>query len=345
MIRLILLSVIGIFVGLGVAVTPAKIQFNGDGIGIAVTSNDAEARSRSSSRSRSYSRSRSRSKSKTKIKKSTPKKTDTKSLFGGSKKKTTKPAKLKSKPVKAKTAKKKPVTKKAAAVKKQAKNIDKPSIRKARLKKQQKQSKALQVSRAQTRKARQEKNYWRNEASYQRNRRYSSYQSSWGYGYAPGYTYHRGWGTYGYGYTRGGLGVVDYMILYSIFGHSKTSQGATVTNNTYVIDGQKAEVTAVPSGSKIEGQFVLVKNKDGTEKIAIPEGSTITKIKSGTLITTKDGTGVLVPFGDDAYKAEEGYEVPEDAKQPIKYDPYIGGPEGTDPMKKKKESFDYKLGQ
>jgi len=180
-------------------------------------------------------------------------------------------------------------------------------------------------TRAQSRNMRSTRGYYPSRYQYSRNRHYASYDNyGWGYGYMPGRTYHRGWGNYGYGYTRGGLGVVDYMVLYSIFGHSNTSSGDTVVNNTYVINGEESEVTAVPEGSHLAGfgdkKTLTVPSEDGDEVIEIPAGSTYTQTDNGLLITTPDGVSVLVPNGDDAYKAEDGYEVPEEAAEPMVYD-------------------------
>ena len=181
-------------------------------------------------------------------------------------------------------------------------------------------------SRAQSRRLRASRSYYPSRRQYYRNRYWASYNVyGWGYGYRPGWTYHRGWGTYGYGYTRGGLGIVDYMILYSIFGHSNTSRGQTVVNNnTYIINGEKTEVTAVPEGSRLIGfgnkKKLIIPAKDGNEIIEIPAGSTFTKTENGMLITTPDGVAVLVPTSTDAYKAADDYKVPAEATEAMVYE-------------------------
>ena len=192
-------------------------------------------------------------------------------------------------------------------------------------------------SRTQVRSMRSERNYWRGRAQYDRNYRYRSYNTyGWGYGYYPGYTYHRGWGMYGYGYTRSGLNIVDIMILNSLFGHSQTSSGTTVVNNYYV-DGNEdpADVVAVPQGSYLEGvapnQILIIKSSDGDiERVPVPVGSTIQVIATGTLIQTPDGTGVLIPTSADEYNAESGYQVPDNASQPQEYQEFAGDASGGD---------------
>lgn len=192
-------------------------------------------------------------------------------------------------------------------------------------------------SRTQVRAMRSERNYWRGRAQYDRNYRYRSYNTyGWGYGYYPGYTYHRGWGMYGYGYTRSGLNIVDMMILYSLFGQDRTSSGTTVVNN-YYIDGNEepADVVAVPQGSYLEGvapnQILIIKSSDGDiERVPVPAGSTIQVIATGTLIQTPDGTGVLIPTSADEYNAEAGYQVPDNAAQPQEYDEFASDVSGGD---------------
>ena len=204
-------------------------------------------------------------------------------------------------------------------------SLGSPKAKNKRLTTQRTRSSAMSSrTRSENRRLRSERNYWRSEAQYQRNRRYSSYDYyGWGYGYRPGYTYHSGWGGYGYGYTRGGLSVVDYMIIYSIFGHSTTSHGDTVVNNTYIINGEESEVTAVPEGSHVTGfgdkRTLVVVSEDGDETIEIPAGSTFTDTDNGMLITTPDGIAVLVPTGEESYQADENYQVPEEAQAPIEY--------------------------
>lgn len=158
-----------------------------------------------------------------------------------------------------------------------------------------------------------------NRNMYWASRRYGG----WGYGYYPGRTFHRGWGVYGYGYTRGGFSIVDVMIINSLFGHSQTSRGQTVVNN-YYIDGKKTDVVVVPKGSyidEVKGEKVIMMpdGKGGSESSVIPEGSTITETKKGTLIQTPDGQGVLIPTDEKSYKAEAGYKVPETAQKPQEY--------------------------
>lgn len=207
------------------------------------------------------------------------------------------------------------------------KSLSAPQAKKTRLTANKTRAKKTMYSRtrAQSRSMRSSRSYYRSERQYYRNARWASYNGyGWGYGYRPGWTYHAGWGGYGYGYTRGGLSVVDYMILSSIFGRSNTSNGDTVVNNTYVINGEESEVTAVPEGSRLTGfgnkKSLVVPVEEGDEVIEIPFGSTYTQTDEGMLITTPDGVAVLVPSSAEAYKAEDGYEVPEEASAPMEYD-------------------------
>ena len=226
-------------------------------------------------------------------------------------------------------SKKRPVmtaTKRKATTNKRVSSLSSPKAKSTRLSTQRTRSGAMsRRTTAENRRLRSERNYWRSRSQYNRNMRYSSYNHyGWGYGYYPGYTYHYGWGGYGYGYTRGGLSVIDYMILYSIFGHNTTSSGTTVVNNTYIINGEESEVTAVPQGSHVTGfgdkRTLVVASEDGSEeKIEIPAGSIFTDTNDGMLITTPDGVAVLVPTGGEAYKAEDSYQVPEEAQAPIEY--------------------------
>ena len=64
---------------------------------------------------------------------------------------------------------------------------------------------------------------------------------------------------------------------------------------------------------------MVVASDDGDEVIEIPAGSTFTDTDDGMLITTPDGVAVLVPAGEGAYNAEDGYQVPEEAQAPIEY--------------------------
>lgn len=205
-----------------------------------------------------------------------------------------------------------------------------PKAKKTRLTRQATRNTQMRSrSSAQVRSMRSEGNYWRSQAQYNRNYRHRSHNYyGWGYGYYPGYTYHRGWGMYGYGYTRSGLNIVDMMILYSLFGQDRTSSGTTVVNN-YYIDGNEdpADVVAVPQGSYLEGvapnQILIIKSSDGdVERVPVPVGSTIQMIATGTLIQTPDGTGVLIPTGANEYNAESGYQVPDNAAQPQEYDKF-----------------------
>ena len=205
-----------------------------------------------------------------------------------------------------------------------------PKAKKTRLTRQATRNTQMRSrSSAQVRSMRSEGNYWRSQAQYNRNYRHRSHNYyGWGYGYYPGYTYHRGWGMYGYGYTRSGLNIVDMMILYSLFGQDRTSSGTTVVNN-YYIDGNEdpADVVAVPQGSYLEGvapnQILIIKSSDGdVERVPVPVGSTIQMIATGTLIQTPDGTGVLIPTGANEYNAESGYQVPDNAVQPQEYDKF-----------------------
>ena len=147
----------------------------------------------------------------------------------------------------------------------------------------------------------------------------------WGYGYYPGVTYHRGWGMYGYGYTRGGLNIVDAMIIYAIFNRTQTSGGTTVINNYTTTEGYNPEdVMAVPQGTVIVGtapnQFLSIPDgQGGKEEAPIPAGSTFTQIDGGMMIQTPDGQAVLIPNGTDAYKADAGYDVPISAQAPQEY--------------------------
>ena len=255
-----------------------------------------------------------------------------------------KPVATKAKPTAAKTAagskksspvakvgsKKRPVmskTKSKTVTASRKKSLSAPQARKTRVTANKTRARKTMYSRtrAQSRSMRSSRSYWRSDRQFYRNQRWGSYNGyGWGYGYRPGWTYHSGWGGYGYGYTRGGLSVVDYMILSSIFGRSNTSNGDTVVNNTYVINGEESEVTAVPEGSRLTGfgnkKSLVVPAADGDEVIEIPEGSTYTQTDNGLLITTPDGVAVLVPESADAYKAEDGYEVPEEAAAPMEYD-------------------------
>lgn len=226
----------------------------------------------------------------------------------------------KSRPVLSKTK-----SKKVTASRK--KSLSAPQAKKTRLTSNRARAKKTMYSRtrAQSRSMRASRSYWRSDRQYYRNRHWASYNDyGWGYGYRPGWTYHNGWGPYGYGYTRGGLSVVDYMIIYSIFGHNETSNGDTVINNTYIINGEESEVTAVPEGSRLTGfgskKSLVIPGEDGNEVIEIPTGSTYTQTDEGLLITTPDGVAVLVPKSDTAYSAEEGYEIPEEASAPMEYD-------------------------
>lgn len=294
-----------------------------------------KSRSRSSSRSRSKPRkaykapSRQKKKSfATKPKKPAKSYTKGKDPFGKSAKpSTTKPKST----TKAKTVRApKPKLTKAKRTKLSAKRttrLTSPKARKTRLTRQTTRNTQMRSrSRSQVRSMRSERNYWRGRAQYNRNYRYRSYNSyGWGYGYYPGHTYHRGWGMYGYGYTRGGLNIVDAMILYSIFGNERTSGGTTVVNNYYV-DGNEdsTEVVSVPQGSYLEGvapnQILIIKSSDGeVERVSVPAGSTVQVIATGTLIQTPDGTGVLIPTSADEYNAESGYQVPDNASQPQEY--------------------------
>lgn len=175
---------------------------------------------------------------------------------------------------------------------------------------------------------RSERNYWRSRAQYDRNRYWGSRNVyGWGYGYYPGLTYHRGWGYYGYGYIRGGLNIVDAMIIYSIFGHTRTSNNTTVINNYQPPaqgTGDDANVMAVPQGTTIIGfapdqKLRIPDGQGGFEEAAIPVGSTIQTASNGTLIQTPDGQAVLVPSSADAYKAEDGYQVPQSAQAAQEY--------------------------
>jgi len=64
------------------------------------------------------------------------------------------------------------------------------------------------------------------------------------------------------------LNIVDVMILYSLFGHDRTSSGTTVVNNYYV-DGNEdpTDVVSVPQGSYLDGvapnQVLIIKSSDG----------------------------------------------------------------------------------
>jgi len=114
------------------------------------------------------------------------------------------------------------------------------------------------------------------------------------------------------------------MVLYSLFGHQYTSTGQpVVVNNTTVINNN--ETTVVPDGSRISGfgdkKSVVVPTANGNQVVAIPPGSTFTQTDEGMLITTPDGTTVLVPSSSDTYKADSGYQVPPEAQQPMQYDP------------------------
>ena len=325
-------------------------------ISISIEENTVEARSRS--RSRSAPRKRSKPKSTFKRKKpstsgsgsSTTKKKTWKpggTLFkkGDSKgkakalkarpKTTTKPGSTAKRPTTTRkpgsTAKRpkttrKPMTaaKRGTRLKTQRASLSSPRARTARMSRQRTRGRTMYQSRSHMRSMRSDRNYWRSRSLYDRNVYYGSRRyGGWGYGYHPGLTYHRGWGTYGYGYTRGGFSIVDVMIINSLFGHSQTSRGDTVVNN-YYIDGEKSDVVVVPKGSyidEVDGQQVIMMpdGKGGSESSVIPEGSTITDTKKGTLVQTPDGQGVLIPEDDDAYKAEKGYKVPETAQQAQTY--------------------------
>jgi len=246
------------------------------------------------------------------------------------KKSVTKSTNTKAKPVakvgsKSRPAISKSKTKTVTASRK--KSISAPKAKKTRIAANKKRSNKTLYSRtrAQSRSMRSSRSYWRNDRQYYRNARWSSYDDyGWGYGYRPGWTYHAGWGGYGYGYTRGGLSVVDYMILSSIFGRSNTSNGDTVINNTYVINGEESEVTAVPEGSRLTGfgnkKSLIIPSAEGNEVIEIPVGSTYAQLDEGMLITTPDGVAVLVPSSTESYKAEKDYKIPEEASEPMVYD-------------------------
>lgn len=331
---------------------------------VSIDEQSAEAgrsRSRSSSRSRSRSRpsttrSRSRTKSKSTCCKSknlkrkgsgggTTTKRKATNPFGN-KTKTIRPKSTTSKPkattrtktkspkattrTKTKTTARKPLSRTArgARTRTQKKSISSASSRKTRMSSQRTRSRAMRTrSRADTRRMRSGRGYWRSPYQYRRNYYWRGRNPyGWGYGYYPGVTYHRGWGMYGYGYTRGGLNIVDAMIIYSIFGHSQTSNNTTVINNYTTTEGYKAEdVVAVPQGTQIMGtapdQFLNIPDGEGnTEEAPIPAGSTFTKIEGGMMIQTPDGQAVLIPEGPNAYKADAGYEVPESAQKPQEYD-------------------------
>lgn len=319
---------------------------------VEITVNDAEAKVRS----RSYSKPRKTYKkpkttkkkpcsvTQTCTKSGSKGKLNTDTLFKKGDKKGQKSAQdaLKKKPTTS-TAKKKPSTiggkkrpvmsaaTRKATTTKRVSSLGSPKAKSTRLATQRTRSNTMsRRTTVENRRLRSERNYWRSRTQYNRNRYYSSYNYyGWGYGYYPGYTYHYGWGGYGYGYTRGGLSVVDYMILYSIFGHNTTSGGDTVVNNTYIINGEESEVAAVPQGSHVTGfgdkRTLVVVSEDGSEeKIEIPAGSTFTDTDDGMLITTPDGVAVLVPTGDGAYKADDSYQVPEEAQVPIEYSEFGG---------------------
>ena len=113
------------------------------------------------------------------------------------------------------------------------------------------------------------------------------------------------------------------MVLYALFGHNHTSTGQTViVNNNVTIDD--SQVTAVPEGSHISGfgdqRTIIVPTQNGDQIVPIPVNSTFTQTDDGTLITTPTGVGVLVPNGEDAYKAPVGYDVPPEAAKPMEYD-------------------------
>jgi len=304
-------------------------------------------KSRSSSRSRSSSKPRKVYKAPKKQKKSfatkpsKPAKTYKKGKDPFGKKATTT-----KKPKTTTTAKPKPKVKKPVLSTKRrtqlstnrTKTLTSTKARKTRLTAQNTRNTRMRSqSRTQVRAMRSERNYWRSRAQYDRNLRYAGYNSyGWGYGYYPGHTYQRGWGLYGYGYTRSGLNIVDIMILNSLFGQDRTSSGTTVVNNYYV-DGNEdpTDVVAVPQGSYLEGvapnQILIIKSSDDDiEQVPVPAGSTIQVIATGTLIQTPDGTGVLIPTNADEYNAESGYQVPDNAAQPQEYQEFVADASGGD---------------
>ena len=300
-------------------------------VSVEFESNDAYAgRSRSSRRSSSFSRSRNKSKCCTSTfkkkksggssiskQKANKNRSATKPFGTTAKSKATAPRKTLSKSVR------------KARTTTQRTSITSPKARSSRLSAQTTRSSRLRIaSRTDVRRMRSSRGYWRSERQWRSNyywRERDMY--GWGYGYNPGVTYHRGWGMYGYGYTRSGLNIVDMMIINAMFNRTQTSGGTTVINNYAETEGFNPEdVVAVPQGTQIFGtapsQYLSIPDgQGGTEDTPIPAGSTFTQIDGGMMIQTPDGQAVLIPSGTDSYKAEAGYQVPISAQSKQEYAP------------------------
>lgn len=312
-------------------------------VSVEFESNDAYAgKSRRSSSRRSSSSSRSRNKSKCCTSNFKKKKSGGSSIskqkanknrsatkpFGttATKKKTKAPTKSLSK-----STTRKPLSRQVrkTRTKTQRTSITSPKARSSRLSAQTTRSSRLRTtSRSDMRSMRSSRGYWRSERQYRSNYYWRSRNMyGWGYGYYPGQTYHRGWGVYGYGYTRGGLNIVDMMIISAMFNRTQTSGGTTVINNYAETEGFNPEdVVAVPQGTQIFGtspnQYLSIPDgQGGSEDTPIPAGSTFTQINGGMMIQTPDGQAVLIPNGSDAYKADAGYQVPISAQQEQEYAP------------------------
>lgn len=205
-----------------------------------------------------------------------------------------------------------------------------PNLKKSRLSANStRMAKTRNMSRDDLRRARSDRNYWRSQAQYERNLRYRSYNNfGWGYGFYPGLTFHRGWGPFGYGYTRSGIGVVDGLIIASLLGHSNIGN-RPVTNNYYV-DGDFPEVVSVPVGTTLrtvgKQHYLMVPNGSGTpDEIAIPLGSNMYPTDEGTLIQTPYGASIFMPRTKDAYKPGSDYVVPVYAQEEQEYAEYDEG--------------------
>ena len=215
-------------------------------------------------------------------------------------------------------------------------SLNSSSARTNRLSSQRTRTSRLRsTSRSDMRNMRSNRGYWRSERMYRTNVYWCGRNMyGWGYGYYPGVTYHRGWGRFGYGYTRGGLNIVDAMIIAAVFNQTQTSRGTTVINNYTTTEGyDPAEVLSVPKGTTIIGiapnqMLHIPDGQGGFDDSPIPVGSTIQTASNGTLIQTPDGQAVLIPSGANAYKAETGYQVPASAEQAQDYGEYgasVGG--------------------
>jgi hypothetical protein len=210
------------------------------------------------------------------------------------------------------------------------KELTAPDLRKTRLQSNNaRMAKTRSMKRNDVRRLRNERNYWRSRAQYERNYRYRSYNDyGWGYGFYPGQTFHRGWGPFGYGYTRGGVGVADGIIIASLLGHSNI--GDRPIPNDYYVDGDFPDVVSVPLGTTFrtigKQHYLVIPDGMGSfDNVAIPLGSNMYPTDEGTLIQTPYGASIFMPRTKDAYRPNNDYVVPVYAQQEQVYDEYNNG--------------------